>query len=195
MKKRYFKTVHKETVTKRVLRRKFDPIREQQEQELSAFAHALVLGQLTEQDWALIGTLPPGWLPRVIEARFQVWDNPHSAGYHSVRLPETVTLPATLYQRTYNADNVGPDLWGQYCALRRMEAATKEEERTLKVQIEATLNSFRTVEDAVREWPEIAPIIHDVCGTSTAPKNLPAITGLNEALDLPPEAREAGAKE
>ncbi len=186
-KKTYLRTGHKEKIVRQLLDRKFNPLTEANNKAVADVARSILHAQLTTEEWALIGTLPPYWVPRISKVRLHDEDAGYKTSYDEVDIGGSEAVPALLMGKTLGAAEAGPELWARYRELQREEAELKAQRNQLSREATALINSFRTIEEACEKWPEAAPVIIEVAG-QPMPTTLPALTTLNAALDLPPEA-------
>jgi hypothetical protein len=191
-KARYMREGQKNGVVTRLLDRKFDPIRDKLDARKKDWAYNLVRSQLTPAQWEMAERLPEGWLPLMTHVRLSVLDNANSSAYETWTLEEALFAPSNLFNKRFGELDVKAEVWAERVAIEAAIKANAAARAQAKREADALLGTFRTVEAAIEGWPEAASIIQQVCGAAK-PTQLPALTSLNAALDLPPEAREKAA--
>lgn len=183
-KKTRLNTRTREDIIERLIDRKYDPLEKENAEARKHIALAMLRRQLTDLEWAQVEALPAMWLPLETSLTCKKTNPARNNTYEN--LPNPVPLPAILTNMTMTPEKAGDELWGLYVELVDKGERYRAERKQLTLEVRGLLLRFTTVEAAVDGWPEAADIIREVVG-APAPTNLPMLTTINEALDLPPE--------
>lgn len=141
---------------------------------------------LTATDWALLATLPAGWLPVTDRVRLYI-EGEEGDSVVELRFENPQPIPECMRYQDVRLD---PDDDLAIAARKHEKTANKlfDEERELRSKISDALAAYQTKKQLLAGWPEISMIaarfLHEPA-RSTGNNLVPVLAELNAELELP----------